>query len=171
MSSKRAQTTADFAIAIGVFLLAVGGIIAAAHGLFAPYEEPNQKTVAAERLAEELTTNTLTYPWDSSSKLDQTCTVAFFDKYQDGQLSEENTPGEHVDCSVSLTADSLNDAVGLHNKYFVSISIEHLNGTVASHNGVKLQAGASGSSQSQVAIETRTVTLQGEPYVLRVEVW
>lgn len=75
----RAQTTLDFAIGIGVFLLTVVFVLAFAPGMLDPFTgDTGEKRVASNRVADALSQGMLGDP-DDPYVLDVTCTVAFFD--------------------------------------------------------------------------------------------
>ena len=77
--AERGQTVIDFAIAMGVFLVAVTFVFSFIPSLTTPFVEGNQDTsVTADRVASHLAEGALGDPADPFV-LDQDCTEAFFD--------------------------------------------------------------------------------------------
>lgn len=74
----RGQTTLDFAVGMSIFLLTLAFVFTFVPGMLAPFDDTTQaETVAANRVAENLTTGTLGDP-DAPYVLDRQCVVEFF---------------------------------------------------------------------------------------------
>jgi hypothetical protein len=75
----RGQTTIDYAIGAGLFLVSVAFIVAFVPGIISPFQTGVQEeTITADRVADQLAEGMLVGA-DSAYVLDQPCTVAFFD--------------------------------------------------------------------------------------------
>lgn len=75
----RGQTTLDFAIGTGVFLIVVTFVLAFVPGMLQPFEaSTQQETAAADRIADQLTTEVLVSDISEPYRLDRDCTLAFF---------------------------------------------------------------------------------------------
>lgn len=105
----RAQTTLDFAIGIGVFLVVVVFVLAFAPGMLDPFTGgAGEKRVASNRVADTLSQGMLGDPVDPYV-LDVGCTVAFFDPVNnDGSTTNDAWEGG---CRYERTND-LNARVG-----------------------------------------------------------
>lgn len=74
----RGQTTLDFAVGMSIFLLTLAFVFTFVPGMLAPFDDTTQaETVAANRVADNLTTGTLGDP-DAPYVLDRQCVVEFF---------------------------------------------------------------------------------------------
>lgn len=79
-TNRRGQTTLDFAIAMGVFLLTVAFVFTFIPSLTAPFVDGNQdRTAIADRVATNLVEGALADP-DEPYVLDVTCTSGFFNE-------------------------------------------------------------------------------------------
>ncbi|SEO35522.1 hypothetical protein SAMN04487948_10231 [Halogranum amylolyticum] len=111
MRRSRAQTTIDFAIGAGVFLLAVAFVVAFIPGMLDPYEGIQRETVTADRVATQLSTDLLGDP-NEPYTLDTDCTVAFFGdtspttcRFTGSDLTERISVGDTQSVDVMLVAD------------------------------------------------------------------
>lgn len=78
MAGERAQTTLDFAIAMGIFLLAVAFVFTFIPSLTSPFIDSNQdRSVVADRTASHLSEGALGDPSDPLV-LEEPCSTAFF---------------------------------------------------------------------------------------------
>ncbi|MFB6192448.1 MAG: hypothetical protein ABEI11_03910 [Haloarculaceae archaeon] len=90
----RGQTTLDFAIGVGVFLLVIAFVLTSVPNLLEPFDRSVQDdTVAADRIADHLTEDLLGSP-DAPYVFDHACTIAFFENESLGGDSGENTDGD-----------------------------------------------------------------------------
>lgn len=92
----RGQTTIDFAIGIGVFLLVIAFVLTSVPNLLEPFDRNVQDdTVAADRIADHLTEDLLGSP-EEPYVFDHACTIAFFENESvnpDDDDAGENTNG------------------------------------------------------------------------------
>lgn len=108
---SRAQTTVDFGIGAGVFLLVVAFTVAFIPSMLQPFDRGLQEeTVAADRVADQLTGGILGSPSDPGA-LDVACTAAFFD-------SSRDDAGCHFD-----NARPLRDRVGVSDRIPLHVAI------------------------------------------------
>lgn len=93
-ATNRGQSTFDFAIGIGIFIVVVTFVLSFVPGMLQPFESNSQQhSVAADRAAERLAGGTLADP-RSPGILHRECTVVFFeDEAADGSDADlgENT--------------------------------------------------------------------------------
>lgn len=108
----RAQTGVDFAIAMGIFLVAVTVVIAFLPEMIEPFStNPTENPLVADRVANQLIDFQLAGP--SPGVLDTTCTLYFFN------TTEDPTP-----CPSFNSTDSLNDKLGIDDAINVNVTIE-----------------------------------------------
>lgn len=68
----------DFAIGVGLFLITVAFVMGTVPGMLEPFAQNQDEPLLADRVASQLAEDTLGYPSDPA-RLNQTCTVAFFE--------------------------------------------------------------------------------------------
>lgn len=108
---SRAQTTVDFGIGAGVFLIVVAFAVAFVPSMLQPFDRGLQEeTVTADRVADQLTGGILGSPSDQGA-LDVACTAAFFNS------SREDT-GCHFD-----NARPLRDRVGVGDRIQLHVAV------------------------------------------------
>lgn len=90
----RGQTLPDFAVGIAIFLLTISFVVVFVPQMSLPFDDQEQPVVA-ERIANDLG-NHLLADGNTSSKLDESCTLSFFAReggdgcqFDDASLSEQ----------------------------------------------------------------------------------
>ena len=157
----RAQTTVDFAIGIGLFLLVVAFVVAFVPTIFAPFgsiEGPQ----TADRIATSLSTDRLGDPGEPYV-LNETCTEGFFDQLHGG-------PAAPAACALNTSADSTTEAFALDRPRDVNVTIREADGSIVD-DGVRLAAGPTPPETTSVASATRAVSLGGHTCRLVVRTW
>jgi hypothetical protein len=115
---SRGQTTLDFAIGAGVFLVTVAFVVAFVPSMLQPFAGGTQEAfVAADRVAIELVTSRLASP-DEPYVLDTACTIAFFREDAMG-ASDCGFDGNDL----SLPGESIHDRIGLSERLDVNVRI------------------------------------------------
>ncbi|WP_117591728.1 DUF7287 family protein [Haloprofundus halophilus] len=181
-SSSRAQTTIDFAIGAGVFLLAVAFVVAFVPSMLSPFAGGGQEdTVVADRVASQLVGGTLSAP-ETPYRVDGECAAAFFDASVAGD----------PDCEFDTDASTVNERVGVSDRVRLNVTLDG----DRTGDGVErlcwddderriVEADASGcddanrfeagptppTDSSSVVVAWRTVSLAGETAQLEVRVW
>jgi hypothetical protein len=160
----RAQTTIDFAVGMGLFLVIVAFVFAFLPSLFAPFDsDSGASLVAADRSADRLANDLLLTDPSEPGMLDRQCTHAFF-----------ATDPMPTDCGASENADALEtalfgDAVPTRS---VAVSLEDHDGNVYQFaDGTTLEAGGSPPSNGDVVVASRAVVLTDQHLRLYVRVW
>ena len=145
----RGQTTQDFAVGVGVFLLTVAFVLAyVPTALPQPASDPTASREAqADRVADEIVDNLSVA--GTGTRLDATRTERFFEYNDDAATIREN---------FSLPATTR-----------TNVTLEHLNGTNVS-TGEDVYAGAEHRNQT-AASASRLVVYNGTQYRLLVRVW
>jgi hypothetical protein len=163
---RRAQTTVDFAIGAGIFLLVVAFVFAFIPGTFTPFVDADQPQ-SADRAAATLAGGELGNP-DQPYVLDHACTATFFDHFRNGA----NAPAT---CRFDHEAGTLNEALGVPNTTNVNVSIRHQDGTIRSinHDGntITLAAGEGRPPRTPMTSARRTVWVDGAVSRLVVYAW
>ena len=187
----RAQTPLDFAIAMGIFLLAVTFVFTFIPSLTAPFVEGNQdKSVTADRVASHLAEGGLGDPAEPFV-VDDSCAEVFFD---------ESTVDGDIPSTCGFSGDELGERVGVDtDRLQVNVTIEQVNTTATGDdrfrtvcidsNGDVSQAsnasctnkfvvGETADADDSVVVARRIVTIPGCTFdtescdaTLRVEVW
>lgn len=139
--SSRAQTTIDFLIAIGTFVVVVGFVFSFTPGITVPFlDGQSAHPLIADRAATHLASDELT-DVDSPGELDSGAVKAFFE-----------------------LDDDPNVVLGIETSRSVRVEIVDRNGDIIIHNDVELARGPEPPARSgRVTIARRTVALDGEP--------
>lgn len=171
LADARAQTTLDYAVGAGVFLLAVGFALAFVPDLLVPFGGAD-RTHVADRAATALADGALGDP-ASPSVLDRSCTAAFFERVR-GDRSATAVPD---DCGFDAGATRVSDAVGVGADATLNVTVERPDGSTYrlgdgdGDAGVALAAGPAPPDGGSVAVATRTVLLDGASRRLVVRAW
>jgi hypothetical protein len=161
MTRERAQTTIDFAIGAGVFLVVVAFVISFIPGMFAPFEDPD-RAQEADRVAGTLANSALADPGDPYA-LDGDCTRAFFTQMQTGT----DAPAT---CRFDTNTSAVGPTFGLGVE--ANATIETLSGgSVVSDGGVTFAAGDPAPTTGSLAVARRVVSYENETYRLVVRAW
>jgi len=158
--NDRGQTLFDFVIGITLFLFIIFFVVLFIPGLLDPFETTRDaNTITADRGADHLTQSVLRDPGAGPYVLNDECTTAFFNG--------------HPSTACSVTTDDLHSILGLNNQSHVNITISNPDGDTVVLDGVELQTGDSTNhSQSRnTYTSTRVVTINGNQYEFRYEVW
>lgn len=159
----RAQTTIDFAIGAGVFLIVVAFVFAFLPAIFEPFAGPaGSNTMVADRTADRVADDLLVSDPARPGVLDATCTREFFD----------TAGGVPADCRASDDADALAAVLGVDATRNVNVTIEDGSGVVSVSPGpVALAAGEAVSDREDAVVARRIVLLEDTEYRLYVRVW
>ncbi|GAB7012902.1 DUF7287 family protein [Halolamina salina] len=155
----RGQTVLDYAIGVGIFLVAVTFVVATIPGMFSPFLGAGD-TQVADRVATSLATERLGTP-EEPYVLDRDCTVAFFE-----QLNGTDPAADG--CRFDTNATTLQGMFGLDSGQSVQIRIENTTDTAALGTH---QAGRDPPRSVSVTTARRIVSIDGENYWLEVRAW
>jgi hypothetical protein len=161
--SERGQTTLDYAIGIGLFLLAAALVFGLLPGLDRPTVGATTDLATADRVAARLTSDVLTRP-HSPADLNATCTERFY-----------NGTAPHSCPSSRPSTGNLSHVLGTGDTVRVNTTIEH-DGRLSSLNttGNRTWLGIGpeppGGGVPVTAVR-RTVRLNGTIHRLHVRVW
>jgi hypothetical protein len=160
--SARGQTTVDFAVGMGVFLLAVAFVFAFVPTTFVPFSgDDGRQMVLADRTADHLTDDLLVADPRDPAVTNATCATGFFDA--DGAVP--------ADCRYDQDAADLDDALDVQTSTSrLNVSVER-NGGVATLDGVRLAAGGDPPARSTVSVARRLTLLDERRYSVYVRVW
>lgn len=155
----RAQTSFDFAVGMGVFLLTVGFVLTFIPTIFQPFAVGSgSNEIVGDRISATLAEDALVEDVDTPNVLNASCTEKLFNA--DGTDSVEG-------CRYS--DDSLPGAIG---SYDVNLNVTiRQGGSIASLNGTTLATGEDPRTNADVTLSRRVVQIDGEIYQLWVKVW
>jgi len=185
----RGQTTLDFAVGAVIFVGVVGFVFLFVSSAVTPFTgNPQDDTVTANRVADELTGDQLGSPADPYV-LDTFCTRAFFDSLDGGSVPERCVYGN----------DSLNDRVGIPDRKDLNVTVVGnvtgpptatdtpvmlcwdegdrrlvaLSDTACDTGAgdVALTAGPDPTGEDSTITARRSISLAGRDAILVVEVW
>jgi len=151
--SARAQTTIDFAIGVGIFLLAVAWVVGTIPQILDPFEAEQDRPLVANRAADSLTQRLLVDD-ENPDVLDAPCTEAFFD----GDPPDA-PPG---DCDYG--SPDPNAATGIGASYRLNVTLSR-GGSVVETTGEPVPTTRS------VVTARRAILLDGDLHELAVRVW
>jgi len=157
---RRGQTTLDFAFGMGIFLITVVFVISYAPTMFDPFAGgAGTQLIVADRAATTLSGDVLAASTAEPGILSTGCVSAFF--------------GSSGDCSTSADLDDLDGILSLDGRN-ANVTVHSLPDPAsepATVNGVELTEATGSSVPNDVAVATRTVSIDGETYRLTVRVW
>jgi hypothetical protein len=179
----RGQTTLDFAVGAVIFIGVVGFVFLFVSSAVTPFTgNPQDDTVTANRVADELSADLLGSPADPYV-LDPFCTREFF-----------STAGSSPPAECAYDADDLNDRVGVSDRQDVNVTIvgnltgpptdtdtpvtlcwdESARGLVNKTDGdcdVDFAVGPNPEGEDSTITARRSVSVAGRDAILVVEVW
>jgi hypothetical protein len=118
-TNSRAQTTLDFAIAMGIFLLAVAFVFTFIPSLTSPFVDSNQEhSVVADRTASHLAEGALGDP-NRPLIVEEPCATAFFNESNVSPVCE------------SFGNESTRERLGLSGDVEFNISLVHVNASAS----------------------------------------
>jgi hypothetical protein len=168
MIGTRAQTTLDFAIGMGVFLLTVVFVVAQAPTLFDPFAGGmGAKLIVADRAATTLSADLLATSTATPGTLSAGCVAAFFQESIDGASCDAGIDFDEPDAlETALSLDGRRATVTIHD-------LDAPASTPATTEWAEdpLTRSNTDSNQSDVAVATRTVSIDDRQYRLTVQVW
>ena len=176
MTDTRAQSPLDFAIAMGIFLVAVTFVFTFIPSLTAPFVEGNQdRSAAADRVASHLAEGGLGDPADPFV-VDETCATVFFNaSTDDGDVpSGCGYGGDDIDERVGVDGDRLRVNVTVEQVdpdasgddrfrtvcYNSSVGVVH-EGNASFDCDTRYVAGDEPGDRSSVVVAQRIVTIPG----------
>lgn len=171
-SNRRAQTTLDFALGVSVFLLAVVFVIGFVPTMFDPFAGgTGTRLIVADRAATLLAGDILVSSTADPGMLVTGCVAGFFEGPTGNQSLAD------ASCSATVDVADLDGALTLDGAN-VNVTIHEL-GDPASNpanlewdgRSVTLSRSNSESIPSDVAVATRTVSIDNRQYQLTVQVW
>ena len=160
-STRRGQTTIDFAIGVGLFLLVVAFVVAFVPTIFTPFQS-TEGPQTADRIATSLSTDRLGDP-SEPHVLNGTCTDGFFGQLHGGAPAPTG-------CQFNTSATTTGGMFGLDRTRDLNVTVEYTNGSVV-ERGTRLAAGPAPSETTSVTAATRVVSLDGHPRRLVVRTW
>lgn len=176
----RGQTSLDFLIGVGVFMLTIAFVVGVIPGLTDPFSGGQETPLVADRVASEVVEGMMVEP-ERSSVLNETCTYAFFGA----------GPGDGDDCSLPFDAseDDLPTRLGIDDRYSVNVTVERnvaggadreircTNGETTGRCGflagteTTLAIGPRPADRRSVVSSRRTAYLDGRDVTVVVRVW
>ncbi len=174
MRRNRGQTTLDFAIGTSVFLLAVVFVIMYAPTLFDPFAGgTGANLLVADRGATSLSGDFLAVSTAEPGTLSVTCVGAFFDVGLDEAVGDSECDG--TDLGELDDPDGLDELLSLDGRS-ASVTLHELDDPASipaqpSWADGKLTRSNGDSVRNDVAVATRTVSVEGRQYRLTVQVW
>ena len=154
---SRAQTTIDYAVGIGIFLLAIAWVVGTVPQIVQPFDDTQDRPLVANRAADRLANDALSPPGEQTVLADE-CVEGFF---------QNSSPP--ADCEYDT--GPVYDAVGLDSQYDVNVTLLH-DGTVATlSDGSDATRGDPVPTSGQVVAARRSVLVDGQLHQLLVRVW
>lgn len=158
----RGQTVLDYAIAAGIFFVALTFVLGFIPGMFAPFTGAETAQVA-DRYATSLSTDRLGHP-SEPYLLNETCTEEFFHQVSGG----DDAPST---CRYDTSGDTLEAVLGSGPGIKINVTIQSFDGQTVTLNGQDLVAGDQVPRSQGVTTARRAVRLDGKTYHLLVRVW
>lgn len=168
----RGQTTLDFAVGAGVFLLAIAGVIVGMSAFFDPFVGVQSQTLTvADGSAAQLAEGVLAVDGAEPGVLSGPCTVAFFTA-DDALADDHGCMNGTTDFASALGIEGYNAEIVIHEptdpvtqEATVQLPVDGTTYTV------DLRRANSASVPTDVSVARRIVSLDGTIYRLTVRVW
>lgn len=114
-AGARAQTTIDFLIGAGVFLLVFAFVLGIIPGMIDPFSDNQETPLVADRIATQISEGMLAEP-DRPTVLNQTCVNAFFNQ----------SLGNGSNCALKFddSQTDMSSRLGVEDKYSVNVTIQ-----------------------------------------------
>lgn len=168
-SGQNGQTLPDFALAFGVFMIAITIAYSSTTVLFAPYQTTQERIGESDRIANRLVTTTLTAESEVPHRyvLEQDCVTSAFDAING------NSPTLHDKCDYTDDIDDVDYStyLGLEEERGMRIAIIDADANVVTRDGVTLEAGGNVPEVAETTNAYRMVKIDGDLFRLRVTVW
>lgn len=175
--SGRAQTSIDFLVGVGVFMLAIGFALGVVPSMIDPFTNAQESPLVADRVTSTLVEGMMSEA-DQPGTLNETCTFAFFDA----------SLGDGDDCPVGYDDDQsdLTDRLGIDSVYSMNVTIQrNVTGgpepdilctdgdAVGDCSGLptKLAIGAPPSNTQSVVSTRRMAFVDGKEVFVVVKLW
>lgn len=162
-TTRRGQTTLDYAIGISLFLVVIVFVFGFIPTIFAPFEaDSGSNTVLADRSADRLSADLLVESPEKPTVLNQTCTADFFD-------ADAAAP---AGCRYDDASDggNLSTALGTSSLTNLNVTVRS-SGAIAELDGTPLAVGDSPEGNRDIVVANRVVLIEGDQYQLYVKVW
>ncbi|MFB6198741.1 MAG: hypothetical protein ABEI52_10820 [Halobacteriaceae archaeon] len=154
----RGQTSFDFMVGMGLFLVTVGFVLTFIPGMFQPFTiGSSTNEILADRSAARLAEGVLAISPARPAVLDRSCVIEFFD--DDGNTGDCRYASEDPGTVLALS-ETTN----------VNVTLQR-DGDIAILNGQKLASGPAPTGDDNVAVARRRVSISGTGYTLEVRVW
>lgn len=174
MTGNRGQTTLDFAVGTSVFLLAVVFVIVYAPTLFDPFAGgTGAKLLVADRAATSLSGDFLVASTAEPGTLSAACVGTFFDVGLDETVQGSNCTG--TDLEKFDDPDGFGELLSLDGRR-ATVTVHELDSPASNPTQPEWADGPltrsnDDSVPSDIAVATRTVSIEGQQYRLTVQVW
>jgi hypothetical protein len=173
-NETRGQTTIDYSVGVGVFLLSVIFVLFFIQPLLTPFTGGQADVMRSDRVADRLTSDMLLESDNPEAYvLDKRCTLYFFETEGTGSAATEPS-----DCRPLGPPGDINTAVGLESTKNINVTVENSypsGGVVTMQNddgdNVRLAIGEEPPTQGDVTVSQRHVYLDDEEYRVYVRIW
>lgn len=179
--NNRGQTVLDFAIAMGIFLLALAFVFTFIPSLTAPFVDGTQEQPSvSDRVASHLVEGGLADP-NQPYVLDVECTRALFDEDTEEPLDEDVSISDG--CDVNYDGDSTAEQVGVSDRLDVQLELARGDGSgdtetlyyendeiVTDSGEIELIVGDDPTGDGSTTVARRVVSIDGMDAVLFVRV-
>ncbi|WP_411963075.1 hypothetical protein [Haloferax sp. YSMS24] len=154
---SRAQTTIDYAVGVGIFLLAIAWVVGTVPQIVQPFDDAQDRPLVANRAADRLAGDALSPPGEQTVLLTE-CVDGFFQNSSPPAACEYDTGPVH-------------DAVGVDDTYDINVTLLHDGSVATLSDGSDATRGDPVPSSGQVVAARRSVIVDGQLHQLLVRVW
>lgn len=164
---NRGQTLPDYAIAFGIFMLAILIAFSSSSELFDPYQSEQERISESNRIGNQLVQTTLISDQTQQYILDEECTVSAF------QAFKGNSTTIYDKCYYTDNIDdsTYREYMGMKEQRSVNVALINSSGATIQVNGVTLTFGSNVPDVANTTNSYRMVKLNGAHYRLRVTTW
>lgn len=166
-SNNRGQTLPDYAIAFGIFMLAVLLAFASTTQLFEPYQSEQERIGEANRIANNLSHTTLVSDETQQYILDEDCTVSAFQAFK----GNSTTLYSKCDYTSDISSIGYREYFGIKDDRAINVNIVDESGSTITKSGVQLSFGSDVPDVANTTNAYRMVKLDNTEYRIRVTTW
>ena len=151
-TDARAQTTVDYAVGMGLFLVVVAFVFAFVPTMLDPFAGEQGGSLVADRAATQLSSDLLGDP-ATPYALDQECVADFF----------KGSAGDSIPSQCGYDTRSLDDALGVDPTVGLNVTLER--------GGVTVYSAGSPATGNDAVTAQRFVTIDDRAHRLYVRAW
>lgn len=165
---KRGQTLPEYALAFGIFFVAIIITLSISVSLFQPFQTSAQEISESDRIANQLVQSTFISDTGQKYVTSDECVVTAVQMFQE---PPDSTPLENCQYDDSIETLTYKEYLGIENVSGARIRVIDEERTTVTYNSVDLEFGDDVPTQAQTSRSVRFITINNNIYQLEVVSW